>query len=216
MKKFLVLIFLLALPVVAYLFFASGVHHFGRLPKLTENVAPLTAFTSIDGRPVQFENKITILSFFGSQVSQMKGHASNLNWVIYNDFYKFKDFQFITLVEKHQEKATQSLKQELSRTTDISNWHFVEGSPEAIQEVFNSLQTDLTLNENKAIPRVFIIGKNRVLRGRNDDEDEGKILYGYDASKAGGLKNKMVDDVKIILAEYRLQLKKYKRRNTTL
>ncbi len=35
-------------------------------------------------------------------------------------------------------------------------------------------------------------------------------MYGYDASNYAEINNKMGDDVKVILAEYRLALKKYK------
>ena len=47
----------------------------------------------------------------------------------------------------------------------------------------------------------------RNLRGRDDDEDEG-IKYGFDTTSVADLNNKMEDDVKIILAEYRMALKK--------
>jgi hypothetical protein len=47
------------------------------------------------------------------------------------------------------------------------------------------------------------------LRGR-DKDDDGNELYGYDTGSIGVLNNKMNDDVKVILAEYRLELKKYK------
>ncbi|WP_367186933.1 hypothetical protein [Maribacter confluentis] len=45
------------------------------------------------------------------------------------------------------------------------------------------------------------------LRGRTDDEDDG-TKYGFNSSLVSDLNNKMVDDVKIVLAEYRLALKK--------
>jgi hypothetical protein len=54
---------------------------------------------------------------------------------------------------------------------------------------------------------VFIVDKDQNLRGRTDDEDKG-ILYGYDSRSVSELNNKMNDDVKVILAEYRLALKK--------
>ena len=56
-------------------------------------------------------------------------------------------------------------------------------------------------------PYIFIIDKDRKLRGRDDDEDYG-VLYGYDSSDIAELADKMKDDVKIVLAEYRLALKK--------
>ena len=54
---------------------------------------------------------------------------------------------------------------------------------------------------------MFIIDRYLNLRGRDDDEDIGK-LYGFNAESVAEINNKMVDDVKIILAEYRLALKK--------
>ncbi|HET8810172.1 MAG TPA: hypothetical protein VFM65_07905 [Flavobacteriaceae bacterium] len=212
MKKFLVLALLFALPLVAYLFFASGVHNFGKLPVLTEKIAPLDDFSDLNGNSVQFQDKITILGFFGSQVPEMHGHAFNLNWVIYKDYHEFYDFQFVILVEKGQEPQVKALKKEMAKTTDLDEWNFAFGSEMAINKVFQSLKTDLKLNVQNATERVFIIDKNMALRGRDDDEEEEKVLFGYDTSSVAELKNKMVDDVKVILAEYRLKLKKYKKR----
>lgn len=213
MKKFFVLTLLFAMPLLAYLFFASGVNHFGRLPKLTQNVGSIQNFTSLDGSPVKFKNKITVLGFFGGQVQEMYGHAFNLNWVIYKDYHKFYDLQLVILAQNGSQSEAKALLKEMSRTINTKDWHFVFGSPTEIQKVFNSLETDLELNSNSATTRVFIIDKNKTLRGRVDDERKGLILYGYDTSSVAELKNKMVDDVKVILAEYRLKLKKYDRNN---
>lgn len=54
---------------------------------------------------------------------------------------------------------------------------------------------------------VFIVDKDLALRGRTNDEDDG-MKYGFDTTSVAELNNKMEDDVKIILAEYRLALKK--------
>ena len=43
-----------------------------------------------------------------------------------------------------------------------------------------------------------------MLRGRDDNDN-----VGYDARSVADIHNNMVDDVKVILAEYRLALKKY-------
>lgn len=209
MKKFLVLALLFALPLVAYLFFASGVHNFGKLPVLTEKIAPLDGFSDLNGNPLRLHDKITILGFFGGQVSEMHGHAFNLNWVIYKDYHEFNNFQFVILVEKGQEAQVKALKNEMAKTTSMEEWNFAFGSPNAIKNVFQSLKTDLKLNVHNATERVFIIDKNMALRGRDDDEEKSLVLYGYDTSSVAELKNKMVDDVKVILAEYRLKLKKY-------
>ena len=76
-----------------------------------------------------------------------------------------------------------------------------------IKSLFASLKTDLQLDENLGTPYVFIVDKDLNLRGRTQDEDEG-TKYGFNSNSVADLNNKMEDDVKIILAEYRLALKK--------
>ena len=82
------------------------------------------------------------------------------------------------------------------------------GSKESILEHFKSLKTPLNLEKNLSSPYIFIIDKEKKLRGRNDDEDIG-VLYGFDARSVAEINKKMIDDVKVILAEYRLALKRY-------
>lgn len=212
MKKFLVLFLLFALPIVAYLFFASGVHNFGKLPILTERISAIDPFTSLDGKPVELNNKITILGFFGDHPEAMSGNAFNVNWVIYKNYHEFHDFQFVILAKNGSQEQAEELMKEMAKTTDTDEWRFVFGSEAQIRELFKSLKTDLTLDEHLSTSRMFIIDKKMALRGRDDDEEEGKLLYGYNTSSVAELKDKMDDDVKVILAEYRLKLKKY---NTT-
>ena len=78
---------------------------------------------------------------------------------------------------------------------------------EEIKKVFSSLQSNFSLDKNLASPYVFIIDKELNLRGRNEDEDVG-MLYGFDSREIAEINNKMSDDIKIVLAEYRLALKK--------
>ncbi len=203
MKKIFVLVTLFVLPVVVYLFFASGVYNFGKLPILTENVADVSAFDST----VSFENKITILGFMGTDVTGKKGNAFNLNQKIYKRFYEFNDFQFVMIAAKGMSAQSEELKKELAGITKVEKWNFVFLSDADITALFKSLQTNLTLDEDLSTAYVFIIDKDKNLRGRNDDEDE-VTKYGFNTSSVADLNNKMEDDVKIILAEYRLALKK--------
>jgi hypothetical protein len=203
MKKTFVLVVLFILPIVAYLFFASGVNNFGKLPTLTENLKDVSAFDT----SVTLKEKITILGFLGNDIEAKKGNAFNLNQKIYKRFYEFKDFQFVMLVGKGTELQVAELKKELGSLTDIQKWKFVYASEAQIKEFFNGLKTDLALDENLATSYVFIIDKDSNLRGRDSDDDEG-TKYGFNTTSVADLNNKMEDDVKIILAEYRLALKK--------
>ncbi|UJH68345.1 hypothetical protein [Allomuricauda sp. SCSIO 65647] len=203
MKKTVVLVVLFIFPLVAYLFFASGVNNFGRLPILTENITSLESF---QGDAV-LNGKITILGFLGNNIDERKGNVFNLNQKIYKRFDGFKDLQFVMVVPEGSEEKVAELKGELGTFSDTQNWNFVYGDPSDIERLFKSLQTDLSLENDLFTAHVFIIDKEGNLRGRNDDEDEG-MKYGFDTSSVADLNNKMRDDVKIILAEYRLALKK--------
>jgi len=203
MKNKFVLAVLFILPIVVYLFFASGVNNFGRLSTLTEKIPDIS---SIDEN-VELKDKITILGFLGSDLENKKGIAFNLNQKIYKRFYEFNDFQFVMLVPHGSENKVAELKAELGNLADIVKWNFVYGNEEQIKIFFDGLKTDLALDDDLATPYVFIIDKDRNLRGRTNDEDEG-TKYGFNATSVAELNNKMEDDVKIILAEYRLALKK--------
>jgi hypothetical protein len=203
MKKTFVLIVLFVLPIIAYLFFASGVNNFGRLPTLTEGIREIDA---PDNR-VKLANNITVLGFLGNEVESKKGNAFNLNQKIYKRFNEFKDFQFVMVMPFGTEAKVEELKTELSALADVSKWKFVFLEPAVIQQLFNSLKTDLELDADLGTPYVFIIDKERNLRGRTEDEDEG-TKFGFNTNSVADLNNKMEDDVKIILAEYRLALKK--------
>ena len=203
MKKTFVLIVLFILPLVAYLFFASGINNFGRLPVLTEQVAEINGFEG----EAQLQDRITILGFLGTDIALKKGNVFNLNQKIYKPFYEFYDFQMVMVVPEGMQEEVKSIRQELSTFTDIDKWVFIYGNEEQIRDLFASLKTNQQLDEALGTSSVFIIDKDRNLRGRSDDEDEG-LKYGFDATSVADLNNKMEDDVKVILAEYRLALKK--------
>lgn len=203
MKKKIVLGVLFILPVVVYLFFASGVNNFGRLPVLSENVSNVS---TLDPN-LQLKDKITILGFLGNNVGAKQGNAFNLNQKIYKRFGDFNDFQIVMVVPKGNKEQVVELKNELGKLSNVDKWHFAFGSDTEIKELFDSLKSNIDLDEELFTPNVFIIDKDLNLRGRTDDEDEG-VKYGFDTSSVAELNNKMVDDVKIILAEYRLALKK--------
>lgn len=203
MKKTLVLTVLFILPLVVYLFFASGVTNFGRLPVLSGPVPPMQGLQP----DTELEGHITILGFLGTDIAHKKGVAFNLNQKIYKPYFEFQDFQVVMVVPKGTEAQVEELREELGGFTDLRGWKFVHGELPEIQTFFKGLGTDLTLDATGATPYVFIVDKDANLRGRSQDEDEG-VKFGFDATSVADLNNKMKDDVKIILAEYRLALKK--------
>ena len=201
-KKYIVLTILFVLPLVAYLFFASGVNNFAKLPVLKENVLSISDYSKVD-----LTQKISILFFLGSNIQDRQGDALNMNQKIYKRFYDFEDFQFVVICPLESEQLADDLKNklEMGTNTDMKKWNFVFLDNNVIQEVFNSLNTNTDLDQYSGSPYVYIVDKNRSLRGRNDDDG---IKFGYDSRSVADINNFMVDDVKVILAEYRLALKK--------
>ena len=111
MKKKFVLGFLFLLPIVIYMFFATGVNNFGKLPVLVNDVEELDAFVDLEGNPVQLKDRITILGFFGNDPLQTKALTYNLAHKIYKKNHEFSEFQFVILLpENTRNQATRLVK----------------------------------------------------------------------------------------------------------
>ncbi len=209
LKKYLVLGILFIFPIVVYLFFASGINNFAKLPILQKNIAEIAEWQTLSGKNVQLENNISIIGFWGNDLDYRKLDAFNLNQKIYKRFYKFKDLQFIMVVLNDNQDKLLKIIDELKKgsSEDMSKWKFILGDETKIQGLFSSLGSDIELNNKLSTPFVFIVDKDKNLRGRDDDNSMG-TLYGYNSSSVAELTKKMTDDIKVILAEYRLALKK--------
>ncbi len=208
LKKYLILGFLFFFPIFVYVFLSTGINNFAKLPVLTETVMDIE---NIEGNSanVSFKNKISVVAFWGGDVDNKKSEALNLNQKIYKRFYEFQDFQFVLLHDKSDNVAIEELKSDLVSGvgTDLKNWNFIPTTKSNIKMIFDSFKTNIDLDNSFSTPYVFIVDRNLSLRGRDDDEDIG-MLFGFNSQSVAEINNKMVDDVKIILAEYRLALKK--------
>ena len=118
LKKYLVLGILFILPITVYLFFASGVNQFAKLPKLGDADVVLTGFVDSEGSALSTKEKITILGFFGGNVLDHKAELFNLAHKIYKKNYLFEDFQMVFLATQDQDSAAVALKGEFSQIAD--------------------------------------------------------------------------------------------------
>ena len=208
LKKYLILGFLFFFPIFVYVFLSTGINNFAKLPVLTQTVMDIE---NIEGNSanISFKNKISVVAFWGGDVNNKKSEALNLNQKIYKRFFEFQDFQFVLLHDKSDNEAIEDLKSDLVSGvgTDLKNWNFIPTTKSNIKMIFDSFKTNIDLDNSFSTPYVFIVDRNLSLRGRDDDEDIG-MLFGFNSQSVAEINNKMVDDVKIILAEYRLALKK--------
>ena len=210
MKKVLLFLALFILPIVAYLFFASGVNSFVKLPIVTPNIQELPNWKSESGKQVVLKNKITILGFTGNNIDLVKGNIANLAHKIYSKNKDFVDFQVVYLAPFGTEERLKEEMNVLSRDVDLSHWNYVYATPEEIAEFHKNLNLVGDLNADFGTTNVYIIDKELNLRGRKGKNKKGEEEYreGYNTISAADLHNEMADDVKVILAEYRLALKK--------
>lgn len=219
MKKKAVLAILFLLPVSIVLILLFTTHNYDPLPVIgNHRVAQLVNYTSIEKRDaIQFEGKITILGFLGSNVKDRKINILNLNQKIYKRFSGFKHFQLVMLVTPGQEEEIASLKYEISRFADeLKSWNFVVVDKKELVRIFNELESPLVLDGYSSSDYVYIIDKDRNLRGRLDDREVNEIednlpsykLYGYNTILISELAGKMTDDIRILFEEYRGKSKK--------
>ncbi len=205
-KKQIILGLLFVCPIVIYLFFATGVYNFSSLPIVSKNVKELSSFKNLNGEPVSLSNKLTILGFLGSDLTDRKINVYNLHEEIYKGIHSSdEDFQMIMLLPDGAQSQIDEIIEELSRYADISKWEFAFGSPKAIIEVYNSLNTSMYLDDDYGTNDVFIIDKE--LNVRCSDDKDLKNCFGYDATAVSVLHKIMDNDVTVLLFEYNAALK---------
>ena len=205
MKKNIVLFVLFILPIVAYLFFASGVNGYTKLPILTPNTADFGKWETLDGKEITLNGKVTILGFSGTELLKNRGNYFNLNQKIYQTYHKFKDVQFVVLCPIGTESDAKKVIDAFAMFTDVSQWRFVFATPEQIIAYHAQLKLVEPLDDKLGTPKVYIVDKDRNVRGRKLEKG---VKEGYNTFHPAELSNDMLDDFKVILYEYRAAFKK--------
>lgn len=202
------------MPVLIYLIFATATHNQLFLPTISRNNKELPKWESLDKNPVMLSNKITILGFVGNNIKRNEGNIFNLNQKIYDKYVGFKDFQIVMIAPQGTQKEVKLLLEKLSSFTEnMKAWKFVFAQPNEVKEYFNGFNLkNVKLDGSLGTSEVIIIDKDRNHRGRKGKNKEGKNEYkeSYNTTSAADLHNEMTDDVKILLREYRLALKRNK------
>ncbi len=199
------------------MFFASASHNSLFLPIISKNHSNIpNQFVSLNKEKITLDKNITVLGFPGSDIDEVKANLFNLNQKIYNKYGGFKDFQMVMILPDGNQDKIKAIMLEFKRlSNDLKNWHFLFGKPEDIETYFNSFNFKNRLNDKSGTSFVYIIDKEKCVRGRKGQKIKGKVEYRecYNTISAAELHNEMSDDVKILLREYRLALKKNKRKD---
>jgi len=90
----------------------------------------------------------------------------------------------------------------------MSKWNFLSMNNDSIVTLFHTLKIKDSLDSSLYSNKVYLLDKELNLRGRTqDDDDNNQIMYGYNIESVAELNNKMEDDIKVLLYEYRAAFK---------
>lgn len=204
-KKFVILFCTFIVPLLFFLFLASGKVNFNKLPIMTEKVSNLKG-------TLPFRHKVSVVSVLGENPAvDTYQKMLNLYQVIYKSTAKYKNFQMVTVVTDSGSKSIQSLKEELAKVgaQDLEKWKFIVLSDEQINTLVSSFEVP-SLNYVLAdgLDDVFIVDEELNLRGRIDDEDSNNgLLFSYDTGSVAVLKNKLREDLKVVFYESKFAVK---------
>ncbi|WP_418509082.1 hypothetical protein [Corallibacter sp.] len=214
-KRNLILGILFFLPVTFLLFLYPAKHNYNALDVVKPQVSELVNFSTKEGLPVNLENHLTVLSFFGSNPKSRLTEALNLKELVYDKFKGFKTFQIVVVLPNEAKHQLASLKQEIMKYEALEYWQFAFADGQSIQAFFDSLNANFKLDDNLSSSNVFIIDKELNQRGRLDDRTDKEIekqaaiypLYSYNCIEVAELKNKMSEDMRVLFTEYRQKRK---------
>jgi hypothetical protein len=210
MKSKILLLGLLAFPLMLYVYFSMVKHNSLFLPVITKAVSELPDGKTLDGKAVALKDKITIVGFLGDDVLGRRENIFNIDQKVNAKYQGFKDFQVVMLVPEGKQEEVKQVIQKLGTMASIQSWKFLFASPEDIRKFYVSLKVVEPLAEDAGSGNLFIIDKKMSLRGRKGKDKKGVQEYkdAYNCYSPSELSNEMTDDIKILLREYRLALRR--------
>ncbi|MCF8277190.1 MAG: SCO family protein [Flavobacteriales bacterium] len=225
-KKYIILFAILFLPTILYLFFVKGEHNFAHLPFITytnvdgetvQRSAPKFSFIDQEGDTItnkDVEGKIYLVDFFFTSCPTICPIMTANLMKINDRFAHYDEFLILshTVDPKHDTPAI--LKQYADdRKINSQDWHFLTGEKDSLYAVaydyLSSAMEDSLAKGGFLHTEYFIlVDKEGHLRSREDDN--GNIIGVYDGTDAHQMRD-LIDDIKVLIAEYNLELKKNKK-----
>ena len=207
-KKGIILFCIFIVPLLFFLFLASGRVNFNKLPVLTEQVSDLNG-------ELPFRTKITIVSVLGNDQSfGTYQNVLNLYQVVYKSMEKYSDFQIVTLIPNSNTEIIEGLYKELTKVggVDLSQWKFIVLDETELHSVVSSFGfSSIQYNLKTGMKDVFIVDDQLRLRGRTDDEDsQTGVMASYTMASVAVLKNKLKDDLDVVFYESKFSIEEPK------
>ena len=222
-KKYLILFALLLLPSLLYLYLIQGKHNFAHLPYVTftddsgdlvQREAP--GFNLIDQNAesltrADLKGKIYVVNFFFTSCPSICPIMTANMTKIHERFLHYDDLNILSLTVDPRRDTPETLKEyAVNRKIDSPKWHFLTGDKDSIYAVAYKFLSSAM--EDGSAPGGFLhteyfvlVDKEGKMRSREDDN--GNLIAVYDGTNSAHI-NDLIDDIKILIAEYNLELKK--------
>lgn len=222
-RKYLVLFILLLLPSLLYLYLIRGRHNFAHLPHVTYlnelgetaiRKAPEFRLIDQNGDTLQsseLAGSIYVVDFFFTSCPSICPIMTANLTKIHERFEHYEDFRIVSMTVDPVRDTPEVLKEyAVSRRIDSPKWHFLTGEKDSIYAAAYKFLSSAM--EDDSAPGGFLhteyfalVDKDGNMRSREDDN--GNIIGVYDGTNAAHI-NDLIDDIKVLIAEYRLELKK--------
>lgn len=211
-KRNLVLGILFFLPVAFLLMLLPATHNYDALDIVKDEVPELSQFSLLEtDQQISLADHITVVGIIGSDPKSQSVSISNLKELIYDKFRGFKKFQVVLLATPESKPMVDELIAEISPYEPMEYFHVIYGSTNAIKGFYNGINTESALDESFASTNVIIVDKERHQRGRILDDEKpretAKPLWSYNTLEVAEMKNKLSEDMRILLTEYRQKRK---------
>jgi protein SCO1 len=224
-KKYLLLFALLFLPTIFYLIYVygKGGQNFAHLPFITytdvngevqNRKAPKFSFTDQDGNTItnaDVEGKIYLVDFFFTSCPSICPIMTANLMKIQDRFAHYDEFMILSHTVDPTRDTPEKLKEYAdNRKIDPKNWHFLTGDRDSLYAVAydylsNAMEDSMAPGGFLHTEYFVLVDKEGILRSREDDD--GNVIGVYDGTDAHQMRD-LIDDIKVLIAEYNLELKK--------
>lgn len=225
-KKYLVLFLILFLPSVLYLLLTTGRHNFAHLPVLTYTdeygkeqfrTAPQFSFTNHHGQTItnaSVKDKVYVVDFFFTRCPSICPIMTENMRKVHDRFNSYDDFAVLSLTVDPKNDTPEALAEyAVKRNIDHPNWHFLTGEKDslyaaAFQFLSSAMEDDMAPGGFLHTEYFVLIDKDGRIRSRVDDD--GNFVGVYAGTEMDQVNN-LIDDIKVLMAEYRLEKKENNR-----
>lgn len=227
-KKYILLFAILLLPTLLYLLYVygKGEQDFAHLPFVTytdtngeqlKRKAPAFGFVNQDGETITDQNldgKIYLVDFFFTSCPSICPIMTANMMKIQKRFEGFPEFELVSFtVDPNRDNPERLKEYAKDRMIDTEKWNFLTGEQDSLYRVayqyLSSAMEDSLADGGFLHTEYFVlVDKEGNLRSR--DDEQGNIIGVYDGTSAQHTRD-LIDDIKVLIAEYKMELKANKK-----